>query len=72
MICLNLDNMTINALGSCHPDCTFCARDFFKWLKTRMTQMAIIEKGQVISFAEAAATSIIPKNDGLRGSSGHD
>lgn len=43
----------------CGPECPFCARAFFKWYKTRMAQMRIPRKGERVSFAEAAATSIV-------------
>ena len=50
---MTLDN------GQCaDPRCPWCAKLFFKWLKSRMTQMATPPKGELSSFADAAATSI--------------
>lgn len=44
-----------------HPDCNACARDFFKWVKTRMAQMDVdLKDGNSTTFAEAAATSVKP------------
>lgn len=49
--------------GQCrHPDCPWCARSFFRWLKARMAQMAVQKDGS-LSFAEAAATSNIPPKE---------
>lgn len=42
----------------CHPDCPWCARAFFAWLKARMRDMARPRRGEKTSFADAAATSI--------------
>lgn len=39
-----------------HPDCNACAREFFKWWKTREAQMSHAELGP--SFQAAAVTSI--------------
>ena len=50
------------ALGQCHPDCVFCARAFFVWYKDRMVNMSRRKDGMV-SFAEAAVTSIRPEKD---------
>ena len=50
----------------CDATCGHCARVFFLWLKTRMRQMDLPQKGQVgQTFAAAAATSIRP--DGQKG-----
>ena len=45
-----------------HPDCNACAREFFRWLKGRMAQMALAKPGET-SFAAAAATSVRPARD---------
>ena len=55
--------MMVYALGPCDPRCAFCAREFLKWLRGRMNQMSIPRRGESISFAEAAATSIGAKRD---------
>lgn len=48
-----------------HPECPWCARLFFAWLKARMCQMQVPrkKKGETVSFAEAAATSNIPPRE---------
>jgi hypothetical protein len=43
-----------------YRNCPFCARDYWRWLKARMRQMSTPRKGETISFADAAATSIRP------------
>jgi len=50
----------IYALGACHPECRFCALDWWRWLRDRENQMSVPRKkyGETISFAQAAATSI--------------
>jgi len=53
--------MKVKALGNCHPDCRYCAMDFWKWLKGRMNQMDRPRRGEEQSFSEAAATSIKPE-----------
>ncbi len=50
--------MKINALGACHPECRFCAQEWYKWWRGRDKQMSMVRPGQGISFAEAAVTSI--------------
>lgn len=50
--------MVFRALNKCHKECPFCARDYFKWLKTREAQMSHPTKGMSVSFAQAAATSV--------------
>ena len=54
--------MIVYALGACDPACPWCAREWFRWLKARMAQMASHRgrggRVQAVSFAEAAATSI--------------
>jgi hypothetical protein len=52
----------VQALGACHPDCRFCAREFWRWYAGRMLQMHKVNargrsRGET-SFAQAAATSI--------------
>lgn len=51
--------MRLNLLGKCHPDCPWCAKEFWSWLKARMKN-ANKEDGRSGegSFARAAATSI--------------
>lgn len=51
--------MRVEALAQCHPDCPFCARDFFAWYARRMGAMNVRKNG-ILSFSEAAATSIRP------------
>lgn len=49
-------------MQACDSTCAYCARVFFVWLKTRMRQMDLPEKGQVgPTFAAAAATSNRPE-----------
>lgn len=53
--------MIVQALGACHPDCPWCAREWWKWCASRMRQMGSHRRrGRIeqTSFAEAAATSI--------------
>lgn len=52
------------ANGQCeHPDCPFCARIWLAWYAARMRQMHMTrtKKGETVSFAESAATSVIPR-----------
>jgi len=48
------------SLQTCDQTCSHCARDFFRWWKTREAQMSVPRKklGETTTFAEAAATSI--------------
>lgn len=55
--------MTIRALGRCHPDCSFCARDWWRWLRRRQADMARPRRGEAVSFLQAALTSVRPEND---------
>lgn len=50
----------LNLATKCDSTCAVCAREFFKWYKTRMKQMEMVRtnKGETVSFAEAAATSV--------------
>lgn len=41
----------------CHPECPWCAQHFWTWVKDRMANFSR-RKGGVMSFTEAAATSI--------------
>ena len=41
-----------------HPDCNACAREFFRWWKTREAQMSNASTGP--SFQQAAVTSVRP------------
>lgn len=50
--------MMLTLLGECHPDCPWCAREWFRWLAARMRQMQKPARGERISFAEAAASSV--------------
>lgn len=44
-----------------HPDCTFCAKDFFAWWKAREANMQREDgRSGAGSFAQAASTSIRP------------
>ncbi len=53
-------------MQSCGSECSWCARNWFKWLKTRESQMSVAlkdtarRKGCSISFSEAARTSVRP------------
>jgi hypothetical protein len=44
----------------CDQTCTHCARDWFRWLKSREHQMSMPHKGAQATFAAAAATSVRP------------
>ena len=46
----------------CNQTCSHCARDWFRWLKSREHQMSMPHKGAKATFAEAAATSVRPVN----------
>jgi hypothetical protein len=48
----------INGVGLCHPECPFCARAFWAWVKSRMVAMSRVRRGDNQSFAEAAASSV--------------
>jgi PP-loop superfamily ATP-utilizing enzyme len=50
-----------NFANNCDSTCPTCARDFFDWLKSRMKQMDMVQKGMKTSFSEAAATSVRPE-----------
>lgn len=56
--------MVVHALGACRPECPWCAREWWRWYKSRMAAMAqrTGSNGRTMSasFAEAAATSIRP------------
>lgn len=54
---VDLDYSPVDFIVLCHPDCPWCARAFWRWLKGRMAAMSV-RKGGITSFAEAAATSI--------------
>jgi hypothetical protein len=54
------DTPTLQPTHCGHPDCNACARDFFRWRKTREAQMALVEPGSATSFARAALTSVRP------------
>lgn len=54
------DSPTLQPTLCGHPDCNACARDFFRWRKTREVQMAMLEPGQSTSFTQAALTSVRP------------
>jgi hypothetical protein len=61
---INWTGITIDN-GQCeHPDCPWCARRFLAWYKARMSQMHTHLRGADTSFAEAAATSNIPRGEG--------
>lgn len=59
---------------NCHPDCPWCARSAWRWVKERLQRMArrapgvslsypgmSVWMGEPASFAEAASTSIKPE-----------
>jgi L-lysine 2,3-aminomutase len=50
--------MIVHALGLCHPECRFCQREWWVWYRARMAQMHKPKRGEAVSFAQAAATSI--------------
>lgn len=50
--------MIVDALGQCHPDCRFCQKEWWRWYRARMAQMHKAKRGDTVSFAQAAATSI--------------
>lgn len=43
----------------CDSTCSFCAREFWNWLKSRNAQMSMSLNGGT-SFADAAARSVKP------------
>jgi hypothetical protein len=48
---------TFNHARFCDSTCSFCAREFFAWWKSRNAQMSMsLDDGT--SFADAAATSV--------------
>jgi len=49
-----------NYSRGCDQTCPVCARQFWAWMKSRMNQMDRPRKGDVVSFAAAAATSVRP------------
>jgi hypothetical protein len=50
----------MTAMQHCDSTCAHCAREFFRWLKSRMAQMSLLQKGSKTTFNEAAATSVRP------------
>lgn len=44
----------------CDQTCSHCARDWFRWLKSREGQMRHAQGNMTTSFAAAAATSVRP------------
>jgi len=47
----------------CDQTCSYCAREFWKWVKGREAQMSTPRKGESFTFNQAAQTSIrAPKN----------
>jgi hypothetical protein len=54
------DSPTLQPTQCAHRDCNACAREFFRWRKTREAQMNLVEEGAGTSFALAAATSVRP------------
>lgn len=44
----------------CDQRCSFCAQAFWRWVKSREAQMKVPKKGETVSFAEAARTSVKP------------
>jgi len=54
------DSPTLQPTRCSHRDCNACAREFFRWRKTREFQMSLVEHGAGTSFALAAVTSVRP------------
>lgn len=52
------DSPTLQPTLCGHRDCNACAREFFRWRKTRESQMALVEEGSTTSFTQAALTSV--------------
>lgn len=50
----------VNLSRFCDSTCAHCAREWFRWLKSREVQMNKPEEGLSVTFAAAAATSIRP------------
>lgn len=62
MTVLDWTGITV-ANGQCeYPDCPWCAKIWFRWLASRMSQMGVPRrnKGETTTFAEAAAGSNVP------------
>lgn len=55
--------LVVYALGACHPQCPWCAREFWKWMAGRMRAMDTPSKRHPgkVTFAQAAATSVVAK-----------
>jgi hypothetical protein len=45
-------------MKNCSPQCPWCAKEFWRWMKSRMAQMNMTRPGETTSFAQAAATSV--------------
>ena len=45
-------------MQACNQTCSFCAREFWKFVKARQAQMSVPRKGETMTFANAAATSV--------------
>ncbi len=44
----------------CGPECSYCAREFWRWLKNREFNMSRALPGTPVSFTAAAKTSVKP------------
>ena len=47
-------------MQACDQTCAWCARDFWRWLRSREHQMRVPRKGESSTFAAEAATSVRP------------
>jgi len=45
-------------MRECSPQCPWYAKEFWRWMKSRMAQMDKPRNGESESFAQAAATSV--------------
>jgi len=59
------DSPTLQPTLCSHRDCNACAREFFRWRKTREAQMSMVmpedaARGFTVTWAQAAATSVRP------------
>lgn len=45
-------------MRSCDQTCSFCAREFWKFVKMREAQMSKPRKGETTSFMQAVETAI--------------
>lgn len=50
--------LTVNYARHCDVTCSFCAREWWAWLRSREAQMRRPERDGEPAFADAAATSV--------------